>query len=138
MTRRSDRRVQGGTVDLSGEDHAWWSQARVNHTFASERPPTARERADDQAEPEAMLSTWVSTSPDAARAYQTLGIDGGASWDEVVATYRELARFWHPDRLAESPPAIQEEGQRRMSAFNAAYEDLRRLLAPSKRTLFTG
>ena len=137
MGRRSDRRVQGGTVDLGGDDHAWWTGARVNHTFVSDRPVHARERATDQAET-GVPASWVSQSPDATRAYAVLGIDWEASWDEVVTTYRDLARRWHPDRLADATPEVQAEGERRMSSFNAAYEELRKLLAPSKRALFTG
>lgn len=139
MGRRSDRRVQGGTVDLGGDDHAWWAGARVNHTFArgsSGRPTHLRERESDQVEPPPP-STWVSTTPDAKQAYRALGIDWEASWDEVVEIYRDLARCWHPDRLADASPSVQEEGQRRMAAFNAAYRELRGLLAPSKRTLFS-
>ena len=136
MARRSDRRVQGGTVDLGGEDHAWWANARVNHTFSSDRPAAVRERATDVPVGDAVPSSWVSQSPDAARAYRVLGIDWEAGWEEVVSTYRELARFWHPDRLAEAAPEVQAEGQRRMSAYNDAYDELRRLLAPSKRSLF--
>src|SRR5215212_9073409 len=102
MGRRSDRRVQGGTVDLAGEDNAWWSGARVNHTFVSDRPIEARERAADHIGAGPVPSSWISQSPDATRAYRVLGIDWEASWDEVVTAYRNLARRWHPDRLAEA------------------------------------
>ena len=137
MGRRSDRRVQGGTVDLAGEDNAWWSGAQVNHTFVTERPVDARERATDHDLMTSVPTSWISQSPDATRAYRALGIDWEASWDEVVTTYRNLARRWHPDRLAEASPEVQAEGVRRMTDFNAAYDELRKLLAPSKRALFT-
>jgi hypothetical protein len=48
-----------------------------------------------------------------------LGVQPGASRDEVQAAYRRAAKRWHPDRDA-SPAAA-----RRMAELNAAWEALR-------------
>jgi hypothetical protein len=50
--------------------------------------------------------------------YDVLQVSRSAPWPEVRATYRTLARHYHPD----SPTP----DQRRMSAINAAYERLER------------
>ncbi len=78
-----------------------------------------------------------STSPQALAAYRTLGIDWDATWDEVVAVFRDQAAVWHPDRLAGADPSVQAEGQRRMSEMTRAYRELQRMLRPSRRELFS-
>jgi DnaJ domain len=51
--------------------------------------------------------------------YAVLGLAPGATPDEVGATYRELAKRWHPDRGGGS------EAERRMAEINSAYDLLR-------------
>jgi hypothetical protein len=78
-----------------------------------------------------------STSTGVAEAYRVLGIDWEATWAEVTAEFRMQAACWHPDRLATAAPEVQQEGQRRMSELNRAYNDLRRALRPANhRELF--
>jgi hypothetical protein len=55
--------------------------------------------------------------------YAVLGVDPGASPQELAAAYRRLAKRWHPDR-GRSPDA-----QRRMAEVNAAYDLARTGLA---------
>ena len=86
----------------------------------------------------AIADPWQrSTSSQVTDAYRVLGIDWDATWDEVVSVYRSLAARWHPDHLAEADATVQAEGQRRMSEFNLAYGELRSLLRPARRNLFT-
>lgn len=65
--------------------------------------------------------------------YRVLGVAPGASAAELTATYRALAKRWHPDRHAAGEAA--EEAARRMAEINAAYELLRseRWLAQQRR-----
>lgn len=151
-------------MDLSGSEHAWWTGARPQG-FAGARvssppvgpppgpPPGIPERRasappptppSTPAPPSGPAGTapgrdpWQrSTSPQVTSAYRTLGIDWEASWEEVATQFRALAERWHPDRLAGADPAVQAEGQRRMSEFNRAYGELRRILRPSRRDLFS-
>jgi hypothetical protein len=51
--------------------------------------------------------------------YAVLGLPAGATADQVSATYRELAKRWHPDRGGGS------DAQRRMAEINSAYDLLR-------------
>lgn len=59
--------------------------------------------------------------------HRILGLASDASWDEVVAAHRELARVHHPDRHRESSPAERAEAEDRMSRVNVAYNTLRRV-----------
>jgi hypothetical protein len=54
-----------------------------------------------------------------ADPFAVLGVERGASPEEVSAAYRRLAKRWHPDRSAERQAA------RRMAEINAAYDLLR-------------
>ena len=51
--------------------------------------------------------------------HAVLGLDAAATPDEVAATYRRLAKQWHPDRGG-GPAA-----ERRMAEINSAYDLLR-------------
>jgi hypothetical protein len=51
--------------------------------------------------------------------YAVLGIAAGATPEQVTATYRGLAKRWHPDRGG------GPEAERRMAEINAAYDLLR-------------
>lgn len=50
--------------------------------------------------------------------FETLGLDGSATPDQVKAAYRKLAQEWHPDRN-KSP-----EAEARFKAIKEAYEAL--------------
>lgn len=56
--------------------------------------------------------------------YGTLGVEPGASNDQVKATYRKLIRENHPDRLiAEGmPEEFVRQANDKMAAINAAYD----------------
>jgi DnaJ domain len=51
--------------------------------------------------------------------HAVLGLDAAATPDEVTATYRRLAKQWHPDRGG------GPEAERRMAEINSAYDLLR-------------
>jgi len=54
-----------------------------------------------------------------------LGVDVGASSEEIAAAYRSLAARYHPDVHAGAPPAELARLQRRMAMINEAYAALR-------------
>jgi DnaJ-like protein len=56
----------------------------------------------------------------AQAAYSTLGLDFGASGEDVRGAYRTLLRRFHPDTGAQGPDAA-----RRLAEVRAAYERLR-------------
>jgi molecular chaperone DnaJ len=60
--------------------------------------------------------------------YEVLGLERGASADEVKSAFRRLAQRFHPDRNPGS-----EEAQQRFKEINAAYQILS---DPEKRTMF--
>jgi DnaJ domain len=57
------------------------------------------------------------------RAYATLGVNPGATPDEVRRQYLTLAKRWHPDRYT-TDPAGQAEAAMRMRDLNSAYETI--------------
>jgi hypothetical protein len=63
--------------------------------------------------------------------YEVLGVEIGASHDEIAAAYRRLAARHHPDRHVGAPPAQVARLQRRMAAINEAYAALRSLPPPA-------
>lgn len=59
--------------------------------------------------------------------YATLGIEPGATMDEVKAAYRAKMREHHPDRFA-NDPAAEAEAQAEAQRINIAYQELTALL----------
>lgn len=59
-------------------------------------------------------------------AYRTLGLEPGATWDDVALAHRKIAKRFHPDRLIHADDADRAEGEEQMRAANAAYEELRK------------
>jgi hypothetical protein len=68
-----------------------------------------------------------ATSREIADHYRALGLQPGASPDDVRQAYRRLARDHHPDLV---PDDRQAEARRRMAAINAAYSVLRNYQPP--------
>ncbi|NCE64613.1 tetratricopeptide repeat protein [Pseudoflavonifractor sp. 524-17] len=52
--------------------------------------------------------------------YQVLGVNPGASDDEVKHAYRELARKYHPDNYQNNP--LADLAEEKMKAINEAYD----------------
>lgn len=56
----------------------------------------------------------------------TLELTTGATWEEVRAAYKRLARDYHPDTVATLPRGFQQFATETMARLNEAYEALRK------------
>ena len=83
---------------LDAPEHAWW--------------------AAGAAEPE-------STPVEEDDPYAVLKVDKDAPWDEIVLSYRRLARWWHPDSLTNPAPGERELCEDMIRRLNIAYTQLR-------------
>lgn len=63
---------------------------------------------------------------DLDECHKILGLEPGASPDEVKQAYRDLAKVWHPDRF-QNDARLQQKAQERFKEINQAYERLRHL-----------
>lgn len=57
--------------------------------------------------------------------YKVLGIDPGATDEEVKKAYRELARKYHPDNYVNTP--LADLAEEKMKEVNEAYETIRKM-----------
>jgi len=55
--------------------------------------------------------------------YKILGLEPGASQEQVKQAYRDLVRVWHPDRYAHDS-LLQEKVQEKLKEINDAYEKI--------------
>lgn len=135
------------SVALGGDDHAWWDQREVTDVVKPKRRRSAEQQA--KAEGRDILAEhfgldWRTTfgfAPpaeedqaetqrqqdglDEADPYRVLGVAATASWEEVVAAHRAMARLHHPDRLFGQSEEKKAEGDDRIRATNAAFQELR-------------
>ena len=84
---------------------------------AKEEPKAARQRTTNGQPAKA-------ASPSAKSPYEVLKVSPGAEREEVVAAYRQMARLYHPDKVASLAPEFQELAEQRMKEINAAYQSL--------------
>jgi DnaJ-domain-containing protein 1 len=55
------------------------------------------------------------------RYIEILGLNPGASQEEVNQAYRDLVNVWHPDRFMGNP-RLQKKAEEKVKEINAAYE----------------
>jgi len=130
-------------IDLSGDEHAWWADrddlmggvpeggqgssrqkgrredpvAQEKHSgfedyFSSEslfRPPTAEDKRSPSEDP-----------------YGALGLKETATWEEITAVHRRLAKEHHPDHLADATSEQRVRSESFIRDLNIAYMELRR------------
>jgi curved DNA-binding protein CbpA len=57
--------------------------------------------------------------------YKVLGLEPGASLEEVNQAYKDLAFIWHPDRIPKDNPRLQQKAEAKLKEINQAREELR-------------
>lgn len=68
----------------------------------------------------------VSVDEKLKSAYEILGVSVGASAEQITAAYRQMAKMYHPDRLAGLAPEFMEIAEERMKDINDAYAKLKK------------
>ena len=58
-------------------------------------------------------------------AWQVLELEPGASRDDIRRAYQAKIRQYHPDRVANAAPELQQLAERRTKEINAAYAELK-------------
>lgn len=84
---------------------------------AKEEPEAARRRTTSQPRP---------PRESAKSPYEVLKVPPGATKEEVTFAYRQMAKLYHPDKVASLAPEFQEMAEVRMKEINAAYQTLMR------------
>jgi WD40 repeat protein len=64
--------------------------------------------------------------------YKILGLQPGASQQEIKRAYRRLVKIWHPDRFAQSPQQRQQ-AEATLKQLNIAYQVLKSYRPPPPR-----
>jgi uncharacterized protein YjbI with pentapeptide repeats len=62
---------------------------------------------------------------DLEHCYFLLGLEPGASIDDVNQAYKDLAFVWHPDRIPPDNPRLQAKAQEKLKQINHARDRLR-------------
>jgi preprotein translocase subunit Sec63 len=58
--------------------------------------------------------------------WAVLGVTRGASQDEIARAYREQLKRYHPDRVADLGPELQQVAHRKTVELQRAYAELSR------------
>jgi uncharacterized membrane protein YkvA (DUF1232 family) len=105
----------------------WWLRKRLS--VPSRPRTTARQRARGQAGfagsgPRGESRGAADDTPPAWDPYAVLGIARGATADEISRAYRAQMKLYHPDRVADLGPELQEVAHRKAIDIQRAYEEL--------------
>lgn len=60
--------------------------------------------------------------------YRLLGLNPGASEEEIKEAYRDLIKVWHPERFS-NDPRLKEKANEKLKELNLAYEVLKAYVA---------
>lgn len=129
------------SVNLDDDEYAWW--AARDELKRAWTPPKKKVAAAPEEKPSAFekryssesLFSWAS-SPDPddptlggggvyLDPYAVLGLQPGATLDEVVAAHRRLAMEHHPDRQHGANDQERLLAEETMRRINGAYQELR-------------
>ena len=125
------------SVNLGGAEHAWWAgreeldsnkapSGHSKHKPVVEEPK--RNTFEEYFSTESLFD-WTGAQDsifDETDPYVVLGLPPSASWEEISAAHRRLAKLHHPDRLVNPTDEERETSDRRIRELNIAYMELRR------------
>ena len=69
-------------------------------------------------------NTYNTYTTDKSKYYTILGVNKGASQDEIKRAYHKLAKEHHPDRFVNSSDSEKKYHENKMKEINDAYENL--------------
>lgn len=138
LRRRKKDDEDDDNVQLDSEEHAWWA---ARDELDSDKAPSGRTKKKP-VEEEVKRNTfeeyfsaeslfdWTGSDDgsvlDENDPYVVLGLAPSATWEEISAAHRRLAKLHHPDRLLNATEEERENGDRRIRELNIAYMELRR------------
>ena len=65
-----------------------------------------------------------TTQKTTENSYRMLGLEPGASAEEVKRAYRRLAKRWHPDHYQQSPVLDRDLAEEKFKEIKGAYEKI--------------
>ena len=57
------------------------------------------------------------------RSHEILGVEAGASHEEIKQVYHDLVKVWHPDRFSHDEK-LKQKAEAKLKEINQAYEKL--------------
>ena len=130
---------------LDDDSHAWWANAEVEDVWK----PRKERKAEDPGKRDILAehfgddwrTNFLHTPPteeeleeerrreqqalDDEDPYKVLEVEETATWDEIVAAHRHMARVHHPERLCGQSEEEKAEAEERIRVINQAYAELR-------------
>lgn len=84
-----------------------------------------RQRNDQSSERENESRSFEDEATTLKDPYSVLGIDKGASQEEIKMAYRQLANRYHPDKVSHMGDEFRELAERRFKEIQEAYQELK-------------
>jgi uncharacterized membrane protein YkvA (DUF1232 family) len=95
----------------------WWTSQQVPGPQPQTEQRTGHRRAQPSAKSEQQRAPWDP--------YAVLGIERGASREQITHAYREQMKRYHPDRVADLGEELQQVAHEKTVEIQRAYEELK-------------
>jgi hypothetical protein len=93
------------------------------HGISADLPPSSQGEASNK-----QHSTSSSCPADIVQAMSVLGVEPGATLEQMAAAYRHMAQMYHPDKTAGLGPELQKLADERMKEINSAHQRVKQYL----------
>jgi hypothetical protein len=113
-------------LQVSNIQAAEYSAQAFNHVLGTKKNQQQWHESPPYEEKKQPRSEQSDVGTRQRSAYEILGIAVGASAEEIVSAYHQMAKMYHPDRLVHLAPEFVALAEERMKEINAAYEELKR------------
>lgn len=112
----------GWLDDLGVLALAWWWAARFRRIYQTQGDPRAQsksQRGPSDGGHQAKEKDYGDDAP-----HKILGVEQGASKEDIRAAYKKLAAQYHPDKVQHLGKEFQEMAHKKFVAIQKAYDTL--------------
>jgi DnaJ like chaperone protein len=95
---------------------------RLVEVSRGEERQRAEARKQQQEKPGKSATLAAKETPETA--YEILDVVPGADRNAIRIAYREMAKLYHPDKVASLAPEFRQLAELRMKKINTAYQEL--------------
>jgi hypothetical protein len=109
-------------VKRSRRNRVYGDSGKQEKRTERERVQTSRPRRHSAPKRDRSEAAKPEQAPD--RHYQVLGLQNGASKEDIKQAHRDLVKVWHPDRFSAGDERLRRKAEDKLREINEAYANI--------------